>query len=169
MSDPIARLKARLKGCRFLLVASWLTYSLGCIVTGPGEVFLEPTELCSDHDADAIATFVDEDLAESMFVTLGDTTLEDLTCGLLAGITELAFANPHPTTIENLVGIQNVPNLTVLDLSNNAITDITPLSSLKNLTELLLTGNSITNISALSGLTSLTISSTGTSPSGTRS
>ncbi|MEW6497808.1 MAG: leucine-rich repeat domain-containing protein, partial [Cyanobacteriota bacterium] len=47
-------------------------------------------------------------------------------------------------------------NCTMLNLSDNEITDLSPLSGLTNLTQLYLTGNEITDLSPLSGLTNLT-------------
>ncbi|EKS8444446.1 leucine-rich repeat domain-containing protein [Listeria monocytogenes] len=49
----------------------------------------------------------------------------------------------------------NLPNLEVLDLSGNQISDITPLSNLTNLSSLYLNNNQISDISPLSNLTDL--------------
>ncbi len=57
--------------------------------------------------------------------------------------------------IENLEGLQHVPNLRLLDLEGNRISDLTPLANLHNLEELILSWNVITDISPLTGLTNL--------------
>ena len=54
--------------------------------------------------------------------------------------------------IQTLEGLQNCPNLTILNLKNNSIQSITPLASLINLTYLDLGFNQITNIQPLAGL-----------------
>ncbi|MBZ9688262.1 leucine-rich repeat domain-containing protein [Clostridium estertheticum] len=57
--------------------------------------------------------------------------------------------------IADLSGIENLTNLTTLDLSNNLITNIEPLKGLTNLTCLHLSNNQISNIESLKGLTKL--------------
>ena len=160
MSDPVTCPNATLKGCRVLLVASLLVLPLGCgLADDPAElieVVLQPSELCSDHDPSAIASFADSNLEEAIFVAFADETLTDLTCDLLAGLTELD-ASSQPDEIESLVGIQNLTSLTVLSLFNNSIADISALSGLTSLTDLRIGSNSITDVSPLSGLTSLTV------------
>ena len=160
MSDPVACPNATLKGCRVLLAASLLVFPLGC---GPAddpaeliEVVLQPSELCSDHNPSAVASFDDSNLEEAIFDAVADRTVSDLTCGLLAGLTELE-ASSQPDEIESLVGIQNLTSLTVLNLFNNSIADISALSGLTSLTDLRLGGNLITDVSPLSGLRSLTV------------
>lgn len=59
-------------------------------------------------------------------------------------------------SIKDLSGIENLTNLTWLDLCQHEITNIEPLSRLTNLTRLSLYRNPITNIEPLSGLTNLT-------------
>ncbi len=50
---------------------------------------LRPSELCSDsHDA-AIATFEDADLEAAVRSALSVSARDDLTCGLVSGLTEL--------------------------------------------------------------------------------
>ncbi len=78
---------------------------------------------------------------------------DDLTCGLISGLTEL---DAQSADIVSLVGIQNLTSLTTLNLGNNSITDIGALSGLTSLTRLSLRNNPITDIGALSGLTGLT-------------
>jgi len=58
--------------------------------------------------------------------------------------------------ISNLSGIENLANLTSLNLSNNQIRNIKPLEGLTNLTDLNLSTNQMTNIEPLKDLTNLT-------------
>ena len=122
---------------------------LGCDgPTGPA-----PSEFCSDHPDAAIATFEDANLEGAIRVELSVTAQQDLTCGLISGLTEL---NASFDGITSLVGIQNLTSLEFLDLDDNSITDISALSGLTSLTSLELSTNFINDISPLSGLTSLT-------------
>ena len=131
---------------------------------------LQPGELCSDHSDASIATFEDADLEAAVRRALSVGAREDLTCGLVSGLTGLAASGAGPVRtvtgsprfppatapFESLVGIQNLTGLTSLTLNNKSITDISALSGLTNLTVLRLHTNWITDISALSGMTKLT-------------
>lgn len=57
--------------------------------------------------------------------------------------------------IHSLEGMQYAVNLKSLDLSENSITDLSPLAGLENLTYLELDRNNITDLAPLSGLTGL--------------
>ena len=59
--------------------------------------------------------------------------------------------------ITNIQGLEYCTNLDILDLSNNQISDLSPLSNLQKLKALYLGENQISNISPLSKLTSLDI------------
>ena len=59
--------------------------------------------------------------------------------------------------IESLEGLQHAPNLRLLDLSGNPISDLTPLANLTNLVELLLHDNRISDLTPLANLHSLDI------------
>ncbi len=128
-----------------------LTLALASPSAGEAQV-LQPSEQCSDQSDAAIATFEDANLEAAIRAALSVGAQDDLTCGLVSGLTALdaSFAG-----IESLVGIQNLTGLTDLRLDYNSITDISALSGLTNLTLLFLDSNSLTDISALSGLTSL--------------
>ena len=131
---------------------------------------LQPRELCSDYSDSAIATFEDADLGAAVRTALSISAREDLTCGLVSGLTVLSASGPGatryvsgspewpdpPEGFETLAGIQNLTSLTRLNLNNRWITDISALSGLTSLTSLNLHTNWINDISALSGLTSLT-------------
>ncbi len=114
--------------------------------TGPTDPF------CSSQPDAAIVTFEDANLDAAIRAALSVRAQEDLTCGLISGLTGLSASYAG---IGSLVGIQNLTSLTDLYLNNNSITGISTLSGLASLTTLELGGNSITDISALSGLSSL--------------
>ncbi len=144
--------------CVLPLIVGSLVLPLGCggndDRTDPNAALgLQPGELCSDRSDAAIATFDDPMLEEVIRAALSVGPQDDLTCGLVSGLTDLEAQNAG---IESLVGIQNLTGLTNLNLDSNSITDISTLSGLTDLTELELGSNSITDISALSSLTSLT-------------
>lgn len=57
--------------------------------------------------------------------------------------------------ISSLIGLNNIPNLNLLDVSNNRITDLSPVIYLTNLRVLRIANNSIRNINTLSNLSLL--------------
>ena len=114
--------------------------------TGPVEPF------CSSQPATAIVTFEDANLQVEIRAALGIGAQEDLTCGLVSGLTTL---EAPLAGIMILAGIQNLTSLTTLDLDANSLFNISDLGGLTNLTDLSLRNNSITNLGPLSGLTSL--------------
>ncbi|NLE12229.1 MAG: leucine-rich repeat domain-containing protein, partial [Clostridiales bacterium] len=59
--------------------------------------------------------------------------------------------------IEEISGLENFKNLESLDLSQNAIADITPLAGLTKLTLLVLDGNPVADIAPLGALTNLKV------------
>jgi hypothetical protein len=132
-----------------------VTLTVITIITSgaPSPVVLQPTDLCSDYPASAIATFEDAKLELAVRAALSVGAQDDLTCGLVGTVTQLAGDNAG---IVSLVGIQNLTNLVWLWLPNNSITDVTALSGLTTLATLNVDGSSIADIGALSGLTSLT-------------
>ena len=138
------------------LMMGLLLLPLGCGGDDPTSppLVLQPSDICSDRPDDAIATFEDAALEAAIRAALSVGAQDDLTCGSVSGLTELAAEQAGLTS---LVGIQNLTSLTNLLLSDNSITNISALSGLTSLTLLFLSFNSITDISALSGLTSLTI------------
>jgi hypothetical protein len=131
---------------------------------------LQPSELCSDHSDAAIATFEDADLEEAVRAALSLSAREDLTCGLVSGLTRFSASGSTPVQVvsgtprrpapvdvfESLVGIQNLTSLTRLSLTDKWITDISRLSGLTSLTFLSLHTNWVSDLSPLSGLTKLT-------------
>ena len=108
---------------------------------------LQPSELCSDQPDAAIATFEDASLEARVRAALSVGEQEDLTCGLLSGLTGLTAPQAG---IESLVGMQNLTGLTILDLYTNSISDISALSGLTSLTRLDLRNNpNLTDIQPL--------------------
>lgn len=103
-------------------------------------------------------------LSDLSFLT-GFTTLQslDLTgCRLapeslevLAGLPALRQLNLAETGLSTIAGLENVQNLTVLNLRNNTIRNLEPLSHMVTLQELNLTHNALTDLSALTPLTEL--------------
>ena len=86
---------------------------------------LRPNQLCSDHPDAAIATFEDTNMDAAIRAGLAVGAQDDLTCGLIYGLTEL---DAQSADIVSLVGIQNLTSLTTLNLANNPdLTDIQTL------------------------------------------
>ena len=124
-----------------------LTLLLANLSAGEAQVRLQPSELCSDQSDSAIATFEDANLEAAIRAALSVGAQDDLTCGLVSGLTDL---EARDAGIESLVGIQNLTNLTNLDLWPNSITDISALSGLTSLEDLDLSDNpNLSNIQPL--------------------
>ena len=109
---------------------------------------LLPGALCSDQPDAAIATFEDANLEAAIRTALSVGVQEDLTCGLVAGLTDLTAQSAG---IESPVQDVRISlSLTTLNLRRNAITDISALGGLKGLTELDLEDNpTLTDIQPL--------------------
>jgi internalin A len=112
------------------------------------------TDLCSEHPANAVATFEDTNLETAVRSALGLTSQDELACALLPGLTVLTAEGAG---IASLSGMQNLTGLTLLSLVENAITDIGPVGRLRSLRELRLSQNQITDISAVRGLAELEV------------
>ncbi len=108
---------------------------------------LRPNQLCSDHPDAAIATFEDANMEAAIRAGLSVDAQDDLTCGLIYGLTEL---DAQSADIMSLVGIQNLTSLTTLNLGNNSIPDIGSLGGLTSLFSLNLVNNpDLTDIQTL--------------------
>ncbi len=94
--------------------------------------------------------FADANLKQVVREVLGvwDPTVDDMFA--------LTYLDAHNKGIDNLTGLEDAVNLTVLYLWDNQLSSISPLSGLTNLTTLWLSSNQISDISPLSGLTNLT-------------
>jgi hypothetical protein len=146
-----------------------LAWALTGASAGEAQV-LKPDELCSDYPASATATFTDADLEAAVRAALSIGARDDLTCGLVSGLTAFSSSGPGPEryvsgspewpdpvrAFEDLSGIQNLTGLTRLTMNNRWITDISALRGLTNLTVLNLHTNWISDLGPLSGMTSLT-------------
>jgi glucose/arabinose dehydrogenase len=132
-----------------------LTLVLGTTSAARAQVtpILEPGERCSEQRGASVATFEDANLEAAIRARLSIDAEQNLTCSLLAGLTDLTAENAG---IESLVGIQNLTGLTALELNRNSITDIRPLSELTNLSTVGLVNNAIADIDPLRGLANLT-------------
>ena len=127
--------------------------SEGVLGTASITVAVPPSAFCADNPPSAIATLDDANLEAAVRAALGIGAQDDLTCGLVAGLTSLTA---NDAGITSLVGIQNLTSLTSLDLGGNSISNILSLIGVTSLTALHLNDNLISDISLLGGLTSLT-------------
>lgn len=124
----------------------------------------------------ALSTLTTAETATAGIVTFADPALESMVrdaMGKLSGdITvaeaktvtslNLAFAEwqkyvSEKEPIRSIAGLESFTNLESLDLSGNAITDLTPLSTLTNLKALILTGCAAEDYTLLAGLTNLRV------------
>ncbi|EKZ4847832.1 leucine-rich repeat domain-containing protein [Listeria monocytogenes] len=97
--------------------------------------------------------FPDATLAEVIRDTLGKSSVDDIvTQAELDTITRVIAQSKG---IVNLSGMENLTDLSYLDLGNNQISDISPLSNVTILSYLDLENNQISDISLLSNLTKL--------------
>lgn len=125
-------------------------------------------------NSDVIVVFADPGLEAAVRSELNKPINENILKSEVQGITSLSAISKE---ISSLTGIENLTNLTDLDLgrnkiadisllkdltslkclylSNNLITDISPLIQISSLEKLYLNGNSIEDISSISMLTNL--------------
>jgi len=107
---------------------------------------------------DQVVTFPDPELERAIRDTIDKPTGPIFRSDLI-GLTHLdAHGVAWPWggyIISDLTGIEYLVNLTVLELRDNEIRDISPLAGLTNLIDLCLGGNHISDISPLAGLTNL--------------
>ncbi|MBU3110993.1 YARHG domain-containing protein [Clostridium lacusfryxellense] len=104
-------------------------------------------------------------ITESTIITFPDKNLEQMVRDIIQCPTGAiikddvdkisSLQNTIGKHITNLSGIENLTNLTLLNLSNNQITNIEPLIGLTKLTDLALVNNKITNIEPLKELANL--------------
>ena len=85
----------------------------------------------------------------------GVDNADDVTATHLAAITELDISSESITALKS-GDFSGLPELTTLNLSDNAITNISPISDLPKLTTLNLSDNAISNIWSLRSLPKLT-------------
>lgn len=105
--------------------------------------------------------------ASHTIITIEDPTLEglirdiilkptgDITTADTIYVTSLTHIG-HPTKITSLKGIEHFTKITSLNLTDNQISDLTPLANLTSLTKLYIGQNPLTDISPLANLTNIT-------------
>lgn len=134
---------------RTLPIVSGFVLATAC--SSPAD--LDPTESCVGESLDARAAFEDPALEAAVRQALGLPASADLTCRSMATVTDLDAGNAGVTSLR---GIQNLVNLRFLDLTGNALDDLTPLSGLGILQVLFVPSSGLTTLDGLEGLTSLT-------------
>jgi len=135
-----------------VFIISSISFSLvGC--SASQSAFLNKNSICVQITDSTVITFADKNLEiairEKIEYPTGDILKDDVD-----KITNLE--NTQGKHITNLSGIENLTDLTLLDLSNNEITNLEPLIELTSLTNLSLDNNKIDNIEPLKKLVSLT-------------
>ena len=101
---------------------------------------------------DPVITFPDPNLEAAIRDAIEKPTGDIYQSDLLS----MTVLDVYNRSIIDLTGLEYCVNLGDLNLYNNQISDISPLSTLTNLTVLDLSYNQINDISSLSGLTRLT-------------
>jgi uncharacterized repeat protein (TIGR02543 family) len=137
-----------------------VTMALGMSAIAPAAT--AATSTCTPDVSTIAQCFPDPGLAGAVAQAAGHDVYQPLTKHDVAGITGLSGTKLSGTAeISNLQGIENLTNLTQLDISGNQISNIAPLANLTNLTLLdlgnsYMGGNQVSDISPLSKLTNLT-------------
>lgn len=85
---------------------------------------------------------------------LSDCSISSITS--LESLINLTVLDLSSNAIRNLSVLSGLTGLQQLDLSHNAVTDLSPLSILVNLTELDVSHNSLTSLNPICGITALT-------------
>lgn len=112
------------------------------------------TQTCSVGTSTIADCFPDSNLASRMAQTLGKGATDVFTSADSRFSSSLSL---NRAGIRSLDGIQQMTEVTFINLSDNSITDISPLSSMTQLTNLNLNNNQITDLGPLRGLTNLTM------------
>ncbi|MBU3101774.1 leucine-rich repeat domain-containing protein [Clostridium sp. DSM 17811] len=103
-------------------------------------------------DTSNIVTFPDKEFEKVIRDTINKPT-GDILKSDVDKITELSVSSTK--SITSILGIENLTNLTILELNSNKISNLEPLQALTKLTEFSIAGNQISNIKPLKGLTNL--------------
>ncbi|MGV8983608.1 YARHG domain-containing protein [Clostridium sp.] len=145
----------KFKLLNILILALFIVSFVGCNSaknTSLNNTAMEKS-ICAQITESTVITFPDKNLEkiirEKIESPTGDILKDDV-----SKITDLP--NAGYKHIKNLSGIENLTNLTSLNLSDNQISNIKPLEGLTNLTSLDLAVNEISNIEPLKGLINLT-------------
>lgn len=146
--------------CALFLILIMIAAATACSQqAGPTET---PASVQADSQNTAVVTFADPVLEAMVRAAMGKPEC-DITMAEAEAVTRLNLSIEwqryvsQETPIKDIGGLENFTNLESLDLSFNAITDITPLAGLKKLTLLSLGGNPVADIAPLAGLTNLKV------------
>ena len=116
----------------------------------------EPVDVPVDCTGEYV-TIPDAALRRAVARALGLDDSGEVPTDAMAGLVDLdaAASLPAESLIEDLTGLECATRLRSLNLTNNEVTDISPLAGLATLVSLNLGNNGITDISALEHLTAL--------------
>lgn len=89
-------------------------------------------------------------------LTITDTVVNAEELPIIGRLPNLQRLTLNGCSLSTTAGLETAKSLSYLDLTNNAIRNISPLSSLKQLQELKLAKNALNDLSSLSGLNMLT-------------
>ena len=89
-------------------------------------------------------------------LTITDTVVNAEELPIIGRLPNLQRLTLNGCSLSTTAGLETAKSLNYLDLTNNAIRNISPLSSLKQLQELKLAKNALNDLSSLSGLNMLT-------------
>ncbi len=95
-------------------------------------------------------------LASLKELVVNDTPVSAEELAVIGRLSNLEKLTLHNCSLSTTAGLEVADALTHLDLSNNAIRNITPLAGLTKLQEVVLSHNALNDLNALSGLTALT-------------
>ncbi len=136
--------------------------SASAVTTTPSNPVAEVTTTSSlvETSMSDIVTFADPVLEAMIRSAMGKPEGE-ITLAEAQGVTRMDLTDSLQrqlsefTPITNLNGLEAFTNLESLDLSQNAVSDISPLAGLTKLTVLSLAGNPVTDVAPLAKLTNL--------------
>ena len=97
--------------------------------------------------------FPDPNLRTAVAEALGKSPNAPITAEEMGGLKEL---NAEGRGIRDLTGVQFATNLRLINISDNQVTDISPIAGLIELRDLRITGNPVSNILPVRSLTNLT-------------
>lgn len=150
-----------MKKSLFAFLALLLTLSWAC--TPPNSAAQLPTPMSADTAATSMVTFADPTLEAMVRDAMGRPN-GDITGADAKTVTSLNLAYAEwqkyvseKEPIRSIAGLEHFTNLESLDLSGNAITDLTPLSALTNLKALVLSGCTAEDYTPLANLTNLRV------------
>ena len=87
---------------------------------------------------------------------IADTAISAQELSIIGALPSLTNLSIRGCGLSTTAGLEQAKSLTYLDLSNNAVRDITPLSSLQKLQDVNLSHNAVNDLSSLSSLSTIT-------------